>query len=124
MSVATLPTPRSAIFATGSEVEIALDAKELLEAKGISARVVSVPVDRTVRRSSPTPTRPRSSAMPRSRSPSKPVSAMAGTASSGNDGGFVGMNGFGASAPYKTLYEHFGITRRSGRREAVTVDSL
>jgi len=28
----------------------------------------------------------------------------------GRDGGFVGMTGFGASAPYKQLYEHFGIT--------------
>jgi transketolase len=28
----------------------------------------------------------------------------------GPDGGFVGMTGFGASAPYKDLYAHFGIT--------------
>ena len=28
----------------------------------------------------------------------------------GEDGGFVGMNSFGASAPYQKLYEHFGIT--------------
>ena len=28
----------------------------------------------------------------------------------GSDGVFVGMNGFGASAPYKELYRHFGIT--------------
>ena len=28
----------------------------------------------------------------------------------GSDGGFVGMDSFGASAPYKELYEHFGIT--------------
>ena len=28
----------------------------------------------------------------------------------GSDGAFVGMNGFGASAPYKELYQHFGIT--------------
>ena len=28
----------------------------------------------------------------------------------GSDGIFVGMNGFGASAPYKDLYRHFGIT--------------
>ena len=28
----------------------------------------------------------------------------------GEDGGFVGMTGFGASAPYKDLYPHFGIT--------------
>ena len=28
----------------------------------------------------------------------------------GSDGVFVGMSGFGASAPYKDLYRHFGIT--------------
>ena len=28
----------------------------------------------------------------------------------GERGGFVGMTGFGASAPYKALYKHFGIT--------------
>ena len=28
----------------------------------------------------------------------------------GPEGGFVGMTGFGASAPYKALYKHFGIT--------------
>ena len=28
----------------------------------------------------------------------------------GSDGLFIGMTGFGASAPYKELYEHFGIT--------------
>ena len=28
----------------------------------------------------------------------------------GHDGGFVGMHSFGASGPYKELYQHFGIT--------------
>ncbi len=28
----------------------------------------------------------------------------------GSDGAFVGMTGFGASAPYKDLYKHFGVT--------------
>ena len=31
----------------------------------------------------------------------------------GPDGIFIGMHGFGASAPYKELYEHFGITPRA-----------
>jgi transketolase len=31
----------------------------------------------------------------------------------GNDGIFVGMTGFGASGPYKELYEHFGITKEA-----------
>ena len=33
----------------------------------------------------------------------------------GPDGAFVGMTGFGASAPYKDLYKHFGITPRPSR---------
>ncbi len=31
----------------------------------------------------------------------------------GDDGVFVGMRSFGASAPYKRLYEHFGITAQA-----------
>ena len=31
----------------------------------------------------------------------------------GDDGIFIGMKSFGQSAPYKTLYEHFGITPRA-----------
>jgi transketolase len=31
----------------------------------------------------------------------------------GTDGRFVGMHGFGASAPYKDLYKHFGITPKA-----------
>ena len=34
----------------------------------------------------------------------------------GSDGAFVGMTGFGASAPYKELYNHFGITPRRSRK--------
>ena len=52
----------------------------------------------------------RSSAPPRSRSRSRPRCGRAGTRSSARDGAFVGMTSFGASAPYKELYKHFGIT--------------
>jgi transketolase len=37
----------------------------------------------------------------------------------GPDGGFVGMHGFGASAPYKELYKHFGITAEAAARAAL-----
>ena len=43
----------------------------------------------------------------------------------GPDGIFVGMHGFGASAPYKDLYKHFGITARSrGRKGSPDTQSL
>jgi transketolase len=37
----------------------------------------------------------------------------------GSDGAFVGMTGFGASAPYKELYQHFGITPEAVARAAL-----
>jgi transketolase len=36
----------------------------------------------------------------------------------GSDGGFVGMSTFGASAPYKDLYKHFGITAEAVAKAA------
>jgi len=97
------------IFASGSEVEIALKAKELLAAKGIAARIVSVPGITLFEKQ-----------------PADYQAAVIGTAKVkvgieaairqgwdyliGNDGIFVGMKSFGASAPYKALYEYFGIT--------------
>ncbi len=55
----------------------------------------------------------RSSARRRSRSRSRPPSARAGTRFIGADGVFVGMTSFGASAPYKDLYQPFRHYRRS-----------
>jgi transketolase len=37
----------------------------------------------------------------------------------GSDGAFVGMSGFGASAPYKELYKHFGITAEAVAQTAL-----
>lgn len=94
------------LMATGSEVEIAMEAQVLLQADGVKARVMSVPAwelidtdndinnldDGTVR-----------------------IAVEAGVGMgwerfTGQNGGFVGMNSFGASAPAKDLYKHFGIT--------------
>src|SRR5689334_13050615 len=97
------------IFATGSEVAIAVDAAKLLAGRGIAARVVSVPCFELFLEQSEDYRR-----------------AIIGTARLnigveaavrqgwdaiiGIDGVFVGMNSFGASAPYKELYKKFGIT--------------
>ena len=97
------------IFASGSEVEIALDAQKLLADKGVAARVVSVPCmdifleqDEVTRRQviGDAPVKVAVEAAIR----------MGWDAIIGSDGGFVGMSTFGASGPYKKLYEHFGIT--------------
>jgi transketolase len=100
---------RITIFASGSEVAIAVDAKKLLDARGVLTRVVSVPcIDLFVMQS------PEERAAVIGAAPVK-VAVEAAVrqgwdAIIGADGAFVGMTGFGASAPYKDLYKHFGIT--------------
>jgi transketolase len=100
---------RATIFASGSEVEIALAAQGLLGQRGVPARVVSVPSldlflaqDEAARRAviGDAPVRVAVEAAVR----------FGWDAVIGEDGLFVGMAGFGASAPYKDLYRHFGIT--------------
>jgi transketolase len=97
------------IFASGSEVEIAIKAKDLLAGKGISARVVSVPSFELFEKQDDAY---RASVIGAAK---VRIAVEAGLrqgwdAIVGSDGGFVGMTGFGASAPYKELYQHFGIT--------------
>jgi transketolase len=101
--------PQVSIFATGSEVSIAVEAKELLAAKGIAARVVSVPSFELFAEA-PEATR-------RAVIGDAPVKIgieaavrQGWDAIIGADGIFIGMNSFGASAPYKELYKKFGIT--------------
>jgi transketolase len=97
------------IFASGSEVQIAVEAAKQLAARGVATRVVSVPcMDLLLE-------------LPRAefnaivgRAPVK-IAVEAAVrqgwdAIIGHDGAFVGMTGFGASAPAKELYKHFGIT--------------
>ncbi|TCD15459.1 transketolase [Oricola cellulosilytica] len=102
------------IFASGSEVEIAVQAKSALEANGHPTRVVSVPcLDLFAKQSEDY----RNAII--GDAPVK-IAVEAGIrqpwdALLGYDGIFVGMNSFGASGPYQKLYAHFGITA-----EAVT----
>jgi len=97
------------LFATGSEVAIAVEAKTILAARKISARVVSVPCFELLLAQS------REQRMAIVGTAAVNVAVEAGIrqgwdAIIGSDGGFVGMTGFGASAPYKELYREFGIT--------------
>ena len=100
---------RVTIFATGSEVAIAVEAKKLLDAQGVLTRVVSVPCFELFAAQTPqaraaiigtTPVRLAVEAAVR----------QGWDAIIGQDGAFVGMSTFGASGPYKELYRHFGIT--------------
>ena len=97
------------IFATGSEVSLAVEAQKLLAAQGVAARVVSVPCFELLLNA---PEAARKAVI--GDAPVK-VGVEAAIrqgwdAIIGSDGAFVGMTGFGASAPYKDLYNHFGIT--------------
>jgi transketolase len=97
------------LFASGSEVAIAAEARKLLAARGIAARVVSVPcfelflAGPAAQRQAVVGTAP-------VRIGIEAAIRQGWDAIIGSDGLFVGMSGFGASAPYKDLYRHFGIT--------------
>jgi transketolase len=97
------------LFATGSEVSIAVDAQTLLKARGVAARVVSVPcfelldaADAATRRSVIGDAKVNVAV--------EAAVRQGWDAIIGSDGVFVGMTGFGGSAPYKDLYRHFGMT--------------
>jgi transketolase len=110
------------LIATGSEVSIALDARELLAADGVSARVVSMPCvewfteqDESYQREVLPPTI-------RAR-----VSVEAGITPpwklfTGDAGASIGVDHYGASAAYQKIYEEFGITAE--RVAAAARDSL
>jgi transketolase len=107
--VAASGEAKVSLFASGSEVEIAVAAQKALAERGIATRVVSVPSLELLLAQ-----------------PADKQKAVIGNAPVkiaieaavrwgwdaviGQDGDFIGMHGFGASAPAKDLYKHFGIT--------------
>lgn len=103
------------LMATGSEVEIAMAARENLEAAGIGTRVVSMPCMELFAA--------QDEAWRRRVLPAGPVRVaveagmrqpwdrfLLGERGREGKSAFVGMTGFGASAPYEVLYKEFGIT--------------
>src|ERR1700757_2387583 len=107
--VAAQGEAKVSLFASGSEVEIAVAAQKQLTERGIASRVVSVPSLELLLAQ-----------------PADKLKAIIGNAPVkiaieaavrwgwdaviGQDGAFIGMHGFGASAPAKDLFKHFGIT--------------
>jgi len=101
--------PEATIFATGSEVSLAVEAQKQLAERGVAARVVSVPCFELFRALPEAERRAIIGAAP------VKVAVEAAVRQGwdeiiGADGEFIGMSSFGASAPYKELYRHFGIT--------------
>jgi transketolase len=107
--VAASGEAKVSLFATGSEVEIAVAAQKDLAGRGIATRVVSVPSlellllqpeDKQKAVIGNAPVKVAIEAAVR----------WGWDAVIGHDGVFIGMHGFGESGPAKDLYKHFGIT--------------
>ncbi|GAA3030854.1 transketolase [Streptosporangium longisporum] len=102
--------PSVLLIATGSEVELAVEARELLEAEGITARVVSMPCVEWFQAEDAAY---RQSVLPPSVKARVAVEAgipLGWREFVGDEGVILGLDHFGASAPYRTLYEQFGLT--------------
>ncbi len=97
------------IFASGSEVEIAVAAMDMLKAGGMSARVVSVP-SMELFHSQDLAYRSTVLGTENIRIAIEAGVRQGWDSFIGTDGVFIGMTGYGASAPAEDLYKHFGIT--------------
>jgi transketolase len=100
---------KAVIFATGSEVQIALAAKALLDGMRIPTRVVSVPCTELFWRQ-PAAYRDKIMGAEEIRIAIEAAVRQGWDSFIGTEGIFIGMSGFGASAPYEQLYREFNIT--------------
>ncbi|MEM1043203.1 MAG: transketolase [Bacteroidota bacterium] len=103
-------TPDVLLLATGSEVHLALEARDKLGANGIAARVVSMPCWEVFREQDQ---EYRDAVLPpsvRARVAVEAANPMGWHEWVGLDGTVIGLNRFGASAPYEEIYEHLGLT--------------
>lgn len=106
------------LFASGSELEIAVAARKLLAEKGIRARVVSVPsLELLLAQDEATKAAIIGTAPVRIAIEAAVRFGWDGVI--GEEGGFVGMSSFGASGPYKQVYAHFGITPEAVAEAAI-----
>jgi transketolase len=110
--------PDVQLIGTGSEVKLCLQAQELLVADGIAARVISVPCaerfleqDEGYRDEVLLPG-------VRARVAVEAAATLGWERFTGDLGSVIGMHTFGASAPDKALFEHFGFTAQRVAEEA------
>ena len=102
--------PDAIIIASGSEVSLAINAKEELKKSGIDVRVVSMPSMELFDKQS---AEYKESVLPngvRKRVAVEALSDFGWYKYVGLDGRVIAMEGFGASGPAATLFEHFGFT--------------
>ena len=97
------------LFGSGSEISLCMEAQAELEKQGMPARVVSVPcMDLFLQQ--PAAYRASVIGSAPARVAVEAAIRMGWDEIIGTDGAFIGMTGFGASAPYKDAYKYFGIT--------------
>ena len=102
--------PEVILIASGSEVDLAMKSKDALKAEGMKVRVVSMPCMELFEQQDE---EYRESVFPREIRARVAVEAQRGLEWGryvGLDGICICMDGFGASGPAKTLFEHFGFT--------------
>ena len=121
---ATGGAPHAILLASGSEVEIAVKARRLLEEEGMPTRVVSLPSWHLFSRQD---TEYRRSVLPPE--VTARVAVEAGVTHgwerwTGDGGRVIGLDRFGASAPYEILYEKFGITAERVAQAARELSAL
>jgi transketolase len=107
------------LYASGSEVSLAVEAQKLLAAKNIPARVVSVPCFELLA-AAPAAERAEIIGDAPVKVGIEAAVRQGWDAIIGSDGAFVGMSTFGASAPYKDLYAEFGITAETVAEAALS----
>ncbi len=116
--ISEVAAPKVTLIGTGTELELALEAQKTLMDQGVAARVVSCPSLETFMAQD-------AGYIDSVVDPNLPVVAVEAALRWGWDGligrdaGFVGMTGFGASAPAEDLYKHFGITADAVVEEAL-----
>ncbi len=107
---------KAVLFATGSEVSIAVEARAALEADGVPTALVSVP-SWELFESQDDAYKAQVLGEGGARVAVEAAVGMGWERFVGTNGGFVGMTGFGASAPAGDLYKHFDITADAVARE-------
>jgi transketolase len=113
--------PQVILVGTGTEVQMALEARAILAREGVRARVVSMPSWELFQKQS---TAYKESVFPAAVTARVAVEAgvtLGWERYVGSQGKMIGIDHFGASAPYKTIYEKFGLTAEAVAEAALTL---